>query len=55
MGQQHHHHSCNDLSVFIRFVTRVCGFLTVVKKRLVKLVVNFLFYFRTDEEEVRPR
>lgn len=23
----------------------------VVKKRLVKLVVNFLFYFRTDEEE----
>uniref|UniRef100_A0A3P8SX87 Pleckstrin homology domain-containing family J member 1 n=1 Tax=Amphiprion percula TaxID=161767 RepID=A0A3P8SX87_AMPPE len=24
---------------------------TVVKKRLVKLVVNFLFYFRTDEEE----
>lgn len=26
--------------------------LAVVKKRLVKLVVNFLFYFRTDEEEV---
>ena len=25
---------------------------TVVKKRLVKLIVNFLFYFRTDEEEV---
>jgi len=24
----------------------------VVKRRLVKLVVNFLFYFRTDEEEV---
>uniref|UniRef100_G3PR81 Pleckstrin homology domain-containing family J member 1 n=1 Tax=Gasterosteus aculeatus aculeatus TaxID=481459 RepID=G3PR81_GASAC len=23
----------------------------VVKRRLVKLVVNFLFYFRTDEEE----
>uniref|UniRef100_A0AAY5KU50 Pleckstrin homology domain-containing family J member 1 n=1 Tax=Esox lucius TaxID=8010 RepID=A0AAY5KU50_ESOLU len=23
----------------------------VVKKKLVKLVVNFLFYFRTDEEE----
>ncbi|XP_055084299.1 pleckstrin homology domain-containing family J member 1 isoform X2 [Periophthalmus magnuspinnatus] len=23
----------------------------VLKKRLVKLVVNFLFYFRTDEEE----
>ncbi|XP_069042049.1 pleckstrin homology domain-containing family J member 1 [Lepisosteus oculatus] len=23
----------------------------VMKKRLVKLVVNFLFYFRTDEEE----
>ncbi|KAM8839342.1 pleckstrin homology domain-containing family J member 1 [Synchiropus picturatus] len=23
----------------------------VVKKRLVKLVVNFLFYFKTDEEE----
>ncbi|XP_028284069.1 pleckstrin homology domain-containing family J member 1 [Parambassis ranga] len=23
----------------------------VVKKRLVKLIVNFLFYFRTDEEE----
>lgn len=27
-------------------------FHAVVKKRLVKLVVNFLFYFRTDEEEV---
>lgn len=27
-------------------------FQIVVKKRLVKLVVNFLFYFRTDEEEV---
>lgn len=26
----------------------------VLKKRLVKLVVNFLFYFRTDEEEVSP-
>lgn len=25
---------------------------TVVKRRLVKLVVNFLFYFRTDEAEV---
>lgn len=25
----------------------------VLKKRLVKLVVNFLFYFRTDEAEVR--
>ncbi|MEE6526539.1 hypothetical protein FKM82_027227, partial [Ascaphus truei] len=25
---------------------------SVLKKRLVKLVVNFLFYFRTDEEEV---
>lgn len=25
---------------------------TVLKKRLVKLVVNFLFYFRTDEAEV---
>ncbi|KAM4709151.1 pleckstrin homology domain-containing family J member 1 [Discoglossus pictus] len=24
---------------------------SVLKKRLVKLVVNFLFYFRTDEEE----
>uniref|UniRef100_A0A8D2NNV9 Uncharacterized protein n=1 Tax=Zonotrichia albicollis TaxID=44394 RepID=A0A8D2NNV9_ZONAL len=24
----------------------------VLKKRLVKLVVNFLFYFRTDEAEV---
>lgn len=27
----------------------------VVKRRLVKLVVNFLFYFRTDEAEVRRR
>ena len=26
--------------------------LAVVKRRLVKLVVNFLFYFRTDEAEV---
>uniref|UniRef100_A0A8C4UH45 Sesquipedalian n=1 Tax=Falco tinnunculus TaxID=100819 RepID=A0A8C4UH45_FALTI len=26
-------------------------FFTVLKKRLVKLVVNFLFYFRTDEAE----
>uniref|UniRef100_A0A8D1N5S3 Pleckstrin homology domain-containing family J member 1 n=1 Tax=Sus scrofa TaxID=9823 RepID=A0A8D1N5S3_PIG len=26
---------------------------SVVKRRLVKLVVNFLFYFRTDEAEVR--
>nr|XP_015220825.1 PREDICTED: pleckstrin homology domain-containing family J member 1 [Lepisosteus oculatus] len=25
--------------------------MAVMKKRLVKLVVNFLFYFRTDEEE----
>ncbi|XP_078526819.1 pleckstrin homology domain-containing family J member 1 isoform X2 [Lissotriton helveticus] len=25
--------------------------LKVLKKRLIKLVVNFLFYFRTDEEE----
>lgn len=25
---------------------------TVAKRRLVKLVVNFLFYFRTDEAEV---
>lgn len=24
----------------------------MLKKRLVKLVVNFLFYFRTDEAEV---
>uniref|UniRef100_A0A8C5MD53 Pleckstrin homology domain-containing family J member 1 n=1 Tax=Leptobrachium leishanense TaxID=445787 RepID=A0A8C5MD53_9ANUR len=24
---------------------------SVLKKRLVKLIVNFLFYFRTDEEE----
>lgn len=28
---------------------------TVVKRRLVKLVVNFLFYFRTDEAEVGRR
>lgn len=28
---------------------------TVVKRRLVKLVVNFLFYFRTDEDEVGRR
>lgn len=29
--------------------------LAVLKRRLVKLVVNFLFYFRTDEAEVgRP-
>lgn len=27
----------------------------VVKRRLVKLVVNFLFYFRTDEAEVGRR
>lgn len=27
-------------------------FFFAVKKRLVKLVVNFLFYFRTDEAEV---
>lgn len=27
------------------------GSSSVVKKRLVKLVVNFLFYFRTDEAE----
>ncbi|XP_025932290.1 pleckstrin homology domain-containing family J member 1 isoform X4 [Apteryx rowi] len=26
-------------------------FFAVLKKRLVKLVVNFLFYFRTDEAE----
>ena len=25
---------------------------SVLKRRLVKLVVNFLFYFRTDEAEV---
>ncbi|XP_066132995.1 pleckstrin homology domain-containing family J member 1 isoform X1 [Saccopteryx bilineata] len=28
---------------------------SVVKRRLVKLVVNFLFYFRTDEAEVGRR
>ncbi|XP_007489381.1 pleckstrin homology domain-containing family J member 1 isoform X2 [Monodelphis domestica] len=27
---------------------------SVVKRRLVKLVVNFLFYFRTDEAELEP-
>lgn len=31
--------------------SHVSSLFTVVKKRLVKLVVNFLFYFRTDEEE----
>lgn len=33
-------------------VTTLFSF-SVLKKRLVKLVVNFLFYFRTDEAEVR--
>lgn len=32
-------------------VTTLFSF-SVLKKRLVKLVVNFLFYFRTDEAEV---
>lgn len=35
--------------------TADCGLrlvLAMVKRRLVKLVVNFLFYFRTDEAEV---
>lgn len=49
--------SCNNILgtvVSVKWKFRLTsGFWpAVVKKRLVKLVVNFLFYFRTDEEEV---
>lgn len=36
----------------MHYMDHVCSVSTVVKRRVVKLIVNFLFYFRPDEDEV---